>query len=49
MGIAIADAAADYGAEVELVLGPVPLIFCLKTARLKIINVTSAESMALRV
>ena len=44
MGIALADAAIDYGAEVDLVLGPVnisPL-----SNRIRIINVTTAESMA---
>ena len=44
MGIALADAAADYGADIELVLGPVnitPLNSCVKT-----INVTTAEAMA---
>jgi len=44
MGIALADAAAEYGAEVELVLGPVNRAPQNKT--IKIINVTSAESMA---
>jgi phosphopantothenoylcysteine decarboxylase/phosphopantothenate--cysteine ligase len=44
MGIAIADAAAQYGAEVDLVLGPVNGLPENKT--IKIINVTSAESMA---
>ncbi len=44
MGIALADAAAEYGAEVELVLGPVNRLPENKT--IKIINVTSAESMA---
>jgi phosphopantothenoylcysteine decarboxylase/phosphopantothenate--cysteine ligase len=44
MGIAIADAAAEYGAEVELVLGPVNKAPENKT--IKVINVTSAESMA---
>jgi phosphopantothenoylcysteine decarboxylase / phosphopantothenate---cysteine ligase len=44
MGIALADAAAEYGAEVELVLGPVNI----KPAHdsIKIIDVTSAASMA---
>ena len=44
MGIAIADAAAEYGASVDLVLGPVnisPL-----SDEINIINVTTAESMA---
>jgi phosphopantothenoylcysteine decarboxylase/phosphopantothenate--cysteine ligase len=44
MGIALADAAADYGADVELVLGPVN-IFPGNTS-VKIIRVTTAESMA---
>ena len=44
MGIALADAAADYGADVELVLGPVNILPGNKT--IKIINVISAESMA---
>jgi len=43
MGIALADAAADFGAEVELVLGPVNVI----PARSSVIvtNVVTAESM----
>jgi phosphopantothenoylcysteine decarboxylase/phosphopantothenate--cysteine ligase len=44
MGIALADAAAEYGAEVDLILGPVsmkPL-----NSDINIINVTTAESMA---
>lgn len=44
MGIALADQAADYGAEVELVLGPVSVFPENKSVR--IINVTSAVSMA---
>ena len=44
MGIALADAAAGYGAEVELVLGPVSVTPANKSV--KIINVTTAESMA---
>jgi phosphopantothenoylcysteine decarboxylase/phosphopantothenate--cysteine ligase len=44
MGIALADAAADYGADVELVLGPVS--FLPGNSSVKIINVTTAESMA---
>jgi phosphopantothenoylcysteine decarboxylase/phosphopantothenate--cysteine ligase len=44
MGIALAEAAAEYGADVELVLGPVNRLPENKT--IKIINVTSAESMA---
>jgi phosphopantothenoylcysteine decarboxylase/phosphopantothenate--cysteine ligase len=44
MGIALADAAAEYGAKVELVLGPVNRLPGNKA--IKIINVISAESMA---
>ncbi|MGC1390984.1 MAG: phosphopantothenoylcysteine decarboxylase [Bacteroidales bacterium] len=44
MGIALADAAAEYGAEVDLVLGPVNVR--PKNSSVKIINVTTAESMA---
>ena len=44
MGIALADAAADYGAEVELVLGPVDI--SPKNSSVKVINVTTAKSMA---
>ena len=44
MGIALADAAADYGADVELVLGPVNIT--PSNSSVKIINVTTAESMA---
>ncbi|MBA4323379.1 MAG: phosphopantothenoylcysteine decarboxylase, partial [Odoribacter sp.] len=44
MGIAIADAAAEYGAAVELVLGPVGIL--PKNRSVKVINVTSAQSMA---
>ena len=44
MGIALADAAAGFGADVELVLGPVEI--APKSMEIKIINVTSAESMA---
>jgi phosphopantothenoylcysteine decarboxylase/phosphopantothenate--cysteine ligase len=44
MGIALADAASDYGAEVQLVLGPVDRLPRNKT--IEIVNVTSAESMA---
>ncbi len=44
MGIALADAAVDYGAEVELVLGPVNI--APKYNSVKIIHVTTAESMA---
>ena len=44
MGIALADAAAGYGALVELVLGPVNRVPANKS--IKIINVISAQSMA---
>jgi phosphopantothenoylcysteine decarboxylase/phosphopantothenate--cysteine ligase len=44
MGIAIADAAAEAGAEVELVLGPVSV--SPKSKNIKIIRVVSAASMA---
>ena len=44
MGIAIAEAASDYGAEVELVLGPVHLLPA--NTGIKITNVITAESMA---
>ena len=44
MGIALADAAADFGAEVELVLGPVNVIPARSSV--KVINVVTAESMA---
>jgi phosphopantothenoylcysteine decarboxylase / phosphopantothenate---cysteine ligase len=44
MGIALADAAAEYGADVELVLGPVNVK--PQNNSVKIINVTTAESMA---
>ena len=44
MGIALADTAADYGAEVTLVLGPVERI--PKNTSVKIINVVSAQEMA---
>jgi len=44
MGIAVADAACDYGAEVELVLGPVARL--PRNSKIRIINVISAESMA---
>jgi phosphopantothenoylcysteine decarboxylase/phosphopantothenate--cysteine ligase len=44
MGIAIADAAAGYGASVELVLGPVDIL--PENKNISIINVTTAESMA---
>ena len=44
MGIALADAAAGYGADVELVLGPVDI--APSDSRIKIIHVTTAASMA---
>jgi phosphopantothenoylcysteine decarboxylase/phosphopantothenate--cysteine ligase len=44
MGVALADAAADYGAMVELVLGPVNII--PENSSINIIKVTTAESMA---
>ena len=44
MGIALADSAAEYGADVELVLGPVDIL--PQNRSVKVIPVTSAESMA---
>lgn len=44
MGIALADNAADYGASVDLVLGPVNV--CPKNPSVNIINVITAQSMA---
>jgi phosphopantothenoylcysteine decarboxylase/phosphopantothenate--cysteine ligase len=44
MGIALADAAAEYGADVELVLGPVDIRPANSSVR--IIPVTTAKSMA---
>ena len=44
MGIALADAAAEYGADVDLVLGPVNVR--PENNSVKIINVTTADSMA---
>jgi phosphopantothenoylcysteine decarboxylase / phosphopantothenate---cysteine ligase len=44
MGIAIADAAAEYGADVELILGPVR--FVPENRSVKVTHVTTAESMA---
>jgi phosphopantothenoylcysteine decarboxylase/phosphopantothenate--cysteine ligase len=44
MGIALADAAAGYGADVELVLGPVNI--SPADTSIKVSNVTTAESMA---
>jgi phosphopantothenoylcysteine decarboxylase / phosphopantothenate---cysteine ligase len=44
MGIAIADAAAEYGASVDLVLGPVNI--SPVSNEINVINVTTADSMA---
>jgi phosphopantothenoylcysteine decarboxylase / phosphopantothenate---cysteine ligase len=44
MGIALADAAAEYGADVELVLGPVSITPANRSV--KVIDVITAESMA---
>jgi phosphopantothenoylcysteine decarboxylase / phosphopantothenate---cysteine ligase len=44
MGIALADAAASYGADVELVLGPVNIL--PENSSIRITRVTTAESMA---
>jgi phosphopantothenoylcysteine decarboxylase/phosphopantothenate--cysteine ligase len=44
MGIALADVAAEYGADVHLVLGPVNV--GPKNSSVRITNVTTAESMA---
>jgi phosphopantothenoylcysteine decarboxylase/phosphopantothenate--cysteine ligase len=44
MGIALADAAAEYGAEVDLVLGPVHIL--PKNNSIRVTKVTTAESMA---
>jgi phosphopantothenoylcysteine decarboxylase/phosphopantothenate--cysteine ligase len=44
MGIALADAASEYGAEVELVLGPVNIL--PKDSSVKITRVTTAAVMA---
>jgi phosphopantothenoylcysteine decarboxylase/phosphopantothenate--cysteine ligase len=44
MGIALAEAAVEYGASVELVLGPVEII--PSNPGIKIISVTTAGSMA---
>jgi len=43
MGIAIADAAAEYGADVELILGPVKIV--PENKSVKVTHVTTAESM----
>jgi phosphopantothenoylcysteine decarboxylase/phosphopantothenate--cysteine ligase len=44
MGIALADAASEYGADVELVLGPVNIL--PKDSSIKITRVTTAAAMA---
>ena len=44
MGIALADAAVEYGAAVDLVLGPAGIL--PKNSAVKITRVTTAESMA---
>jgi phosphopantothenoylcysteine decarboxylase/phosphopantothenate--cysteine ligase len=44
MGISLADAAADYGAEVDLILGPVSI--APANSSVNVVNVTTAESMA---
>ncbi len=44
MGIALAEAAAEYGAEVELVIGPVSRL--TENKSIKIIKVITAENMA---
>jgi phosphopantothenoylcysteine decarboxylase / phosphopantothenate---cysteine ligase len=44
MGVALADAAAEYGAEVDLVLGPVNIL--PKNNSIRVTKVTTAESMA---
>jgi phosphopantothenoylcysteine decarboxylase/phosphopantothenate--cysteine ligase len=44
MGIALADAAAAYGADVELVLGPVSIV--PENSSVRVTRVTTAESMA---
>jgi phosphopantothenoylcysteine decarboxylase / phosphopantothenate---cysteine ligase len=44
MGIALAEAAATYGADVELVLGPVNIV--PENSSIRVIKVTTAESMA---
>jgi phosphopantothenoylcysteine decarboxylase/phosphopantothenate--cysteine ligase len=44
MGIALADAAADYGAQVDLILGPVN--FVPSNSSIRITSVVTAESMA---
>jgi phosphopantothenoylcysteine decarboxylase/phosphopantothenate--cysteine ligase len=44
MGIALAEAAAEYGAQVDLVLGPVKVL--PKNNKINIVSVVTAESMA---
>src|SRR5450759_2016442 len=44
MGIALANTAAEYGAKVELVLGPINIT--PQNTTIKVIDVTTAESMA---
>ena len=44
MGIALADTASEYGASVDLVLGPVNI--SPVSSEINIINVTTADSMA---
>jgi phosphopantothenoylcysteine decarboxylase/phosphopantothenate--cysteine ligase len=44
MGVAIADAGAEYGAEVELILGPVYIY--PKNRAVKVINVITSDEMA---
>lgn len=44
MGIALADAAAEFGATVDLVLGPVNI--STASSKINVINVTTADSMA---
>jgi phosphopantothenoylcysteine decarboxylase/phosphopantothenate--cysteine ligase len=45
MGIAIADAASEYGADVDLVLGPVEIL--PENGSVNVIHVASTESMAI--
>jgi len=44
MGIALADTATDYGADVTLVLGPAEIV--PENSSVRVIKVTTAESMA---
>jgi len=44
MGIALADAAAAYGADVELIMGPVSIV--PENSSVRVTRVTTAESMA---